>query len=104
MSETGELDDTELTTKELAEVLASGNTVKVFFGGVFAFHISLNGVAVFTRRDLTPDEVVTLTEGVTEGAILLNPAPRAETPISVDAGQPALLDRALAARRMLVGP
>ncbi|WP_432158590.1 hypothetical protein [Streptomyces sp. bgisy153] len=70
MSETSELDDTELTTEELADALASGNTVKVFFGGVFVFHISLSGVAVFTRRDLAPDEVVTLTEGMTEGAVL----------------------------------
>lgn len=103
MSGPSELDDTELTTEELAEVLASGNTIKVYFGDLFVFHISVSVVAVFTRHDLTPDEVVTLAEGLAEGAVLLNPTPRVETPISVDAGQSALLDRALAARRMLVG-
>jgi hypothetical protein len=103
MRDISELDDTELTTEELAEVLACGNTVDVFFGDVFIFQISLSGVAVLTRRELAPDEVTTLTAGMVEGSILLNPAPRAETPLCVDPDQVALLDRVLAARRQLVG-
>lgn len=104
MRDISDLEDAELTTEELAEVLASGNTVDVFFGDVFVFQVSLSGVAVLTRRELLPDEVTTLTEGMAEGSILLNPAPRAETPVCIDPGQVALFDRVLTARRRLVGP
>ncbi|WP_329020781.1 hypothetical protein [Streptomyces sp. NBC_01601] len=103
MRNSSELLDVELTTEELADVLGSGNTVDVFFGNVFVFQVSLSGVAVHTRRELLPNEVTTLAEGLAEGSIVLNPSPRAETPVCVDPGQVALLDRVLTARRRLIG-
>ncbi|WP_327359569.1 hypothetical protein [Streptomyces sp. NBC_01304] len=103
MHHTDELDDTERTTDELFEAMASGNVIQVIFGDAFAFHISLSGVALFTRHDLAPEEITELVAGTARGVLDVDPTPSCDSPIAVDPGEAALLDRALAARRALVG-
>ncbi|GGU40727.1 hypothetical protein [Streptomyces violascens] len=105
MPSSDELNDTERTTEELAEVMFSGNVIAVCFGTLLTFRISLGGVDVFVRHSLTEDQISDLTASFSNGEVKITmpPALRASGPIPVDSGEAALLHRALEARNMLLG-
>ncbi|MEO3976928.1 hypothetical protein [Streptomyces sp. CAU 1734] len=105
MSGTDDLMDTERTTEELADAMSSGNVIKVLFGHLLTFEVSLSGVAVFVRHELSEERITDLAEGAVKGELRLTIAPSAHdrTQLLVDVGEAGLLDRALAARKTLVG-
>ncbi|MFE7485795.1 hypothetical protein [Streptomyces sp. NPDC057552] len=105
MPPTDDLDDTERTTEELAEVMFSGNVIKVLFGHLLTFRISLGGVDVFVRHALSPEQIADLTAGLSQGEVRLTmpAAPQTLGPLFVDPGEAALLTRALDARNTLLG-
>ncbi|MFI1312465.1 hypothetical protein ACH4TS_20325 [Streptomyces albidoflavus] len=105
MPPTDDLDDTERTTEELAEVMFSGNVIEVLFGHLLTFHISIGDVDVFVRQALSPEQIADLTAGLSQGEVRLTmPAARHTLgPLFVDPGEAALLTRALDARSTLLG-
>ncbi|MER8118947.1 hypothetical protein [Streptomyces sp. NPDC094031] len=105
MPPTDDLDDTERTTEELAEVMFSGNVIEVLFGHLLTFRISLGDVDVFVRHALSPEQITDLTAGLGRGEIRLTmpAAPQMRGPLFVDPGEAALLTRALEARSTLLG-
>lgn len=105
MPPTDDLDDTERTTEELAEVMFSGNVIDVRFGRLLTFRISLGDVDVFVRHALSPEQIADLTAGLGQGEVRLTvpTAPQTRGPLLVDPGEAALLTRALEARSSLLG-
>ncbi|OEV13805.1 hypothetical protein [Streptomyces nanshensis] len=100
-----ELKDVERTTEELAEIMASGNTVRVFVGEILTFEISLSEVALNIRLPFPQEAVRDLTSGVEQGDLRLSASTsgaKGLADLDVDNGQAELLKRALVARRSLL--
>ncbi|MFD7621886.1 hypothetical protein [Streptomyces sp. NPDC059802] len=104
MPSTDDLSDTQRTTEELAEAMFSGNIIEVRFAALLTFLVSLSGVDVFVRHSLTDNQIADLAAGFGDGEVRITmpPAIHASGPMPVDAGEAALLSRALDARHMLL--
>ncbi|MFJ4702992.1 hypothetical protein ACIP5N_33060 [Streptomyces sp. NPDC088768] len=104
MPPTDDLDDTERTTEELADVMFSGNVIEVLFG-LFTFRISLSSVDLIVSYEVGPEQIALLTAelGQDEFRLTWPVAPQTRGPLLVDPGQAALLKRALDARSSLLG-
>ncbi len=95
------LEDTELTQEELAEALATGNTIDVYLNDRLQIRITLASVDVLTRHTLDPGHLTNLADGLTRDRLSLALTPP-EGPTTADPAELALLQRALAARASLV--
>ncbi|KOU43235.1 hypothetical protein [Streptomyces sp. WM6378] len=105
MPATDDLSDAERTTEELADIMFSGNVIEVLFAPLLIFRISLSGVDLFVRHSLTDDQIADLAGSFSEGEVRITMPPAVPTsgPALVEAGEAALLNRALQARNMLLG-
>lgn len=101
-----ELDFAEMTTEELRDLLATGETIVVDLGERMYAAVTLADVEVWVAIPLKGHALQELTSGLPEDVRLAVP-PRTEDIIPQRgvhaASEPALLQRALEAREMLVG-
>lgn len=104
-----ELEDTERTVEELAEILSTGGRIEAFpfpSDAVF-FHVTLAEVAAFARFSLDTRAISELATGLPEEFRLYLPPTDAIvdglTDTGTDAAEQALLARALEARSQLIG-
>ena len=99
-------DDIERTTEELADIIATGNPVRVMLGEGIAFDVDLEGVRVWLAVKVEPERIADLASGlVVDELRLAIPDLRhgMHGPSYVDPAEFALLGRALAARATLTG-
>jgi hypothetical protein len=101
-----ELDFAELTTEELRDVLMTGGTIEIDMGDRMFIHVSLAAVDLWVAAGLAGGALQGLMNGLPDALHLMLPPIEHIIPRDhkSEDGQRALLQRALAARVMLVGP
>ncbi|MFE2934936.1 hypothetical protein [Streptomyces sp. NPDC059278] len=104
-----ELEDTERTVEELAEILSTGGKIEAFPfpSDAVLFHVTLAEVVVFARFSLDTRAISELATGLPEEIRLYLPPTdsitNGLTETGTDVAEQALLARALEARSRLIG-
>lgn len=100
-----ELDDTERTTEELAEILAQGGAVDVYLDHRLRVAVTLADVVVSVDYRLDAQAVTDLASGLADNTLRLALDNHdLNAPIEVDGGELALLGRVMDARARLITP
>ncbi|MFD4858355.1 hypothetical protein [Streptomyces atratus] len=101
-----ELEDTERTTEELAEIMSSGGVVDVFLCEQLSFKVSIESVSAFVYVPLESHAIAELAAGLPDRRLqlVLPPMDAVLGGIDeVDTAEQALLGRAIAARNQVLG-
>lgn len=103
--DTEELEDTERTTAELAEILAAGGVVQAYLHDRLTVEVTLSDVTASVHYPLDEQAVAELASGLSKRELRLAFHPDTLEPITeTDMGELALLGRVLEARTSLITP